>query len=87
MGTDNTLRGIPGKDEEQSSEIRAILPHQSVVNSCEDMINVNNQEGLLLLLAIYYRLVKKYMCLFCTGWFLQLHFNCSKKYRNLQAAI
>lgn len=48
MGTDNTLRGIPGKDEEQSSEIRAILPHQSVVNSCEGIMNVNNQQGSLL---------------------------------------
>lgn len=47
MGTDNTLRGIPGKDEEQSSEIRAILPHQSVVNSWEGKINVNNQQGSL----------------------------------------
>lgn len=35
MGTDNTLRGIPGKDVEQANEIRAILLHQSSAKSYE----------------------------------------------------
>lgn len=50
MGTDNTLRGIPGKDEEQSREIRAILPHQFVVNPYEGIIHVNNQQGFIFFL-------------------------------------
>lgn len=35
MGTDSTLRGIPGKELEQSNEIRAILLHQSGAITCE----------------------------------------------------
>lgn len=82
MGTDNTLRGIPGKDEEQSSEIRAILPHQSVVNSCEGIMNVNNQARIIIKLSFFISVVTKciwHIFAHIKKIFLQLHFDCSQK--------